>query len=87
MPTLIKITRIEALESFRLRLQFSDQTQGIYDCSAIVTSGGPMVEPLRDPAYFSRVFLELGAPTWPNGYDLAPWALHKELKVPGRSSP
>jgi hypothetical protein len=31
-----------------------------------------MVEPLRDPAYFARVFLEDGAPTWPNGLTLHP---------------
>ena len=39
------------------------------DSSAIVNQGGPMVEPLRDPAYFARVFLEDGALTWPNGYE------------------
>ena len=31
-----------------------------------------MVQPLKDPAYFARVFLDLGAPTWPNGFDMAP---------------
>ncbi len=29
-----------------------------------------MVEPLRDPAFFRRVFLEFGALAWPNGFDL-----------------
>ena len=29
-----------------------------------------MIAPLRDEAYFARVFLELGAPTWPNGFDV-----------------
>jgi hypothetical protein len=27
------------------------------------------VEPLRDPAYFARVFLDDGILTWPNGFD------------------
>jgi hypothetical protein len=39
-----------------------------------------MVLPLRDPAYFARVFLDMGVPTWPNGFDLAPNALHSEMK-------
>jgi hypothetical protein len=39
-----------------------------------------MAETLRDPAYFSRVFLEDGAPTWPNGYDVAPAWLRREIE-------
>jgi hypothetical protein len=38
-----------------------------------------MILPLRDPSYFARVFLDTGAPTWPNGFDLAPHALHSEM--------
>ena len=45
-----------------------------------------MTEPLREVEYFKRVFLELesGAPTWPNGFDVAPAWLHRELKKAGR---
>lgn len=39
-----------------------------------------MVEPLKDPAYFQRAFIEDGALTWPNGYDWDPIALHDEMK-------
>jgi hypothetical protein len=42
-----------------------------------------MVEPLRDPAYFARVFVENGVLTWPNGFDLDPIALHDEMKHAG----
>ena len=42
-----------------------------------------MVAPLRDPAYFARVFLEFGAPTWPNGFDLCPDWLHMEMEAAG----
>lgn len=41
--------------------------------------GGPMTRPLLNPHYFARAFLEAGAPTWPNGFDLSPWAIHSEL--------
>ena len=42
-----------------------------------------MVEPLRDPTYFARVFVENGVLTWPNGFDLDPIALHDEMKEAG----
>ncbi|MFZ5932213.1 MAG: hypothetical protein ACOY15_13505 [Pseudomonadota bacterium] len=42
-----------------------------------------MVEPLRDPAMFQRVFVECGAPTWPNGFDIDAIALHQEMQEAG----
>ncbi len=42
-----------------------------------------MIEPLRDPACFARVFLEDGAPTWSNGYDMAPEWLRREIETSG----
>jgi hypothetical protein len=42
-----------------------------------------MVEPLKDPTYFARVFIKDGALTWPNGYDWDPIALHDEMKNEG----
>jgi hypothetical protein len=42
-----------------------------------------MVEPLRDPAFFARVFIDDGILTWPNGFDLDSIALHDEMKTAG----
>ena len=42
-----------------------------------------MVQPLKDEAYFAGVFLEMGATTWPNGFDLAPWSMQNELDEAG----
>jgi hypothetical protein len=42
-----------------------------------------MIEPLKDPNYFARVFIEDGALTWPNGYDWDPITLHDEMKAAG----
>lgn len=77
---MIKITMLKPLEGTKLKLAFSDGTSGVYDCGLLLSRSGPMVQPLKDPGFFNRVFLESGVPTWPNGYDLAPWALHKELE-------
>ena len=84
---MIKIVHLSPLGGARLNLVFSDDTQGEADLSELIARPGPMVAPLRDPAYFARVFLEEGAPTWPNGFDLAPWALHDRLKAEGRLRP
>ncbi len=46
-----------------------------------------MAAPLKDPAYFNRVFLELGALTWPNGYDWSPEALHADMQAAGALAP
>lgn len=78
---MIKVTKVKPLDGFKLELSFSDGPRGVLDCSAIIAEDGPMVEPLRDPAFFARVFLEFGAPTWPNGYDIAPWTAKAELEA------
>ena len=81
--SLVKITKVEPLGGYHLRLHFSDGTVGERDFSDLIKQSGTMSEPRRDPAYFRRVFVELGTPTWPNGFDLAPWALHREMSDAG----
>jgi hypothetical protein len=52
----------------------------------LVASGVPvtsLTRALADDAYLSRVFLELGALAWPNGFELAPGALHQQLAERG----
>jgi hypothetical protein len=80
---LTKVTRLERLGGFRLRVRFSDGSEGVHDFSNMINEPGPMLEPLRDEAYFSRVFLEFGAPTWPNGFDIAPEWLRREMQTAG----
>jgi hypothetical protein len=80
---LTKVTKLEKLEGFRLGVHFGDGIYGVHDFAALVQQPGEMREPLRDPAYFARVFLEFGAPTWPNGYDLAPEWLRREMAAAG----
>jgi hypothetical protein len=50
---------------------------------AMVHEPVPMFERLRDEAYFALVFLEFGAPTWPNGFDIAPEWLRREMAAAG----
>jgi hypothetical protein len=84
MIDIIKIVGVEKLGGYRLRLRFSDGTEGEHDFSEVVAMPGPMVVPLRSPEFFARAFLQLGTLTWPNGYDLDSIALHDEMEAAGR---
>ena len=83
MIKMVKVIEVKALDAKRLWLRFSDATEGTYDMSEILNQGGPMVQPLKDPALFARVFLEYGVPTWPNGYDMDAINLHMEMEASG----
>jgi Protein of unknown function (DUF2442) len=80
---LAKVTRLEKVGLFKLRVSFNDGSEGVHDFTALVSERGPMLEPLRDESYFARVFLEFGAPTWPNGFDIAPEWLRREMAAAG----
>ena len=69
-----------------LKVRFSNGPSGIHDCSKLVLEHGPMIEPLRDPAFFELAFLEFGAPTWPNGSDMSPEWLRREMLAAGELS-
>jgi hypothetical protein len=69
----IRISKVEPLAGYQLRLTFTDGTSGVVDIAPQLR--GPMFEPLvRDPALFRavRVDPEIGTIVWPNGADLDP---------------
>jgi hypothetical protein len=74
---------VHPLGGYKLKVEFSDGTTGVRDFQSVASKTGSMAEPLKDPAYFARVFIEDGALTWPNGYDWDPIALHDEMKQAG----
>jgi hypothetical protein len=76
---LTKVTSLERLGNFRLHVRFNDGSAGVHDFSTMVNDPGSLLAPLRDQTYFDRVFLEFGAPTWPNGFDVAPEWLRREM--------
>ena len=84
MIDLVKAVQVRALTDYRLDLRFSDGSSGVVDLRDFVFAGGTVVKPLQDAAFFARVFLEMGAPTWPNGCDIDPTAARMELAKEGR---
>ncbi len=80
---MVDVIGVQALEAHRLRLTFSDGCEGVADLAAFVAQGGPMVEPLKETSFFARVFVGLGVPTWPNGFDLDAINLYMQLRDAG----
>ena len=75
---MIDVICVRPLGGFKLEVEFSDRTAGVLDFQFITDKTGPMAAPLKDPAYFARVFIDDDALTWPNGYDWDPIALHDD---------
>ena len=82
----IDVVSVKPVGVDKLRVAFSDGSAGVHDFSATVARDGQMVRPLKDPAFFGRVFIELGALSWPNGFDLDPIALHDRMVAAGELS-
>jgi hypothetical protein len=79
--SVMKITNVEALESFRLRLCFDDGTAGIADLSHLAGRG--VFEAWLHSGFFERVSVTpSGALEWPGEIDLCPDALY--LQVTGK---
>jgi hypothetical protein len=73
----IRVTEVEPLDGFRLRLRFNDDSERVVDLEADLW--GPVFEPLKaDPELFRQVKVdpELGTIVWPNGADMDPDVLH-----------
>lgn len=71
-----RITDVEPLDGYALRVAFSDGSTRDIDLEGELW--GPMFEPLRDVEEFRKVAVdpELGTIVWPNGADLDPDVLH-----------
>jgi hypothetical protein len=83
----LRITTVEPLEGYNLRLTFSDGLIRDVDLSPLLH--GPLGEPLRDLAYFRRVRVDEQSRTivWPNGLDPDPDMLHDNYRAAATGGP
>jgi hypothetical protein len=79
-----RVRAVRALPDYRLAVTFLDGLTGVVDMSAMIASPEAGVfARLRDPGLFGQVHLKHGAVTWPGELDLAPDAMHAEIKEHG----
>ena len=78
---MIKLIEARYQGEFQVSLRFSDGKEGVFDGRELLKRSGPLLEPLRDEAYFKRVFIDAGALSWPNGLELSPVRLHETCRV------
>ncbi len=62
---MVDVLRVRALDGRRLSLRFSDGREGEYNCAHLFEKDGPMVQPLKDPAFFARVSSRKARPLGP----------------------
>jgi hypothetical protein len=76
MMSMLRVTHVEPLDSWRLRIEFSDGVIREVDCRFLLR--GTLGEALRDPEYFRQVRVDEDSRTimWPNGLDPSPELLH-----------
>lgn len=77
---MVDVIKLKPLDGYKLWVRFSTGEEGVRDYSDMISEGGPVVVPLRDQSFFARVFIEMGVPTWPNGFDVDPINLYMELR-------
>ena len=78
---MLRVTDVQPLDDYRLRVVFNDGVTREVDCSFLLR--GTLGEPLRDPGYFrqARVDEEARTVIWPNGLDSAPELLYGAVQA------
>ena len=78
---MIKIISAKPTNDFVVHLVFSDGGEGDYDLSPLIAKKSSLTKMLEDQIFFKRLFIELGALCWPNGFELSAEAIHQELSA------
>ena len=79
----VDVVALKPLDGYRLWLRFSNGDEGVAELNDLIQAGGQMFEPLRDQAFFDKVFLDVDVPAWPNGLDLDATQLHISMSETG----
>lgn len=79
--TVIWVTDAQVLAEYRLRVCFSDGSEGEVDLKEFIeVDSRPVVKALRDLSMFSAIRVEMDTVVWENGFDLAPEFLRAMAK-------
>lgn len=81
MPASWRVTEVSVVGDYAVRVRFIDGLEGIVRFLPGFFRG--VFAHLSDPVQFRQVKVEGGAVTWPGELDLAPDAMHEEIKRHG----
>ena len=74
MSYLPQVVEARHISGYIVSTRFDDGTEKHIDVSQWFK--GPVFEPLKNPKFFKKFFIEGGTLAWPNGVDIAPEALY-----------
>ena len=74
---IIHVTKVKVTGTYSLELTFDNGVRKQINLRAELY--GPIFEPLRDPSYFAKAYVDSDSRTvaWPNGADFAPDFLYQ----------
>jgi hypothetical protein len=75
------VSAVKPCRHLQLKVTFKDGLQGDVFFKPSHLTG--VFKSLQDEDYFNQVFVEHGVVTWPGELDLAPDAMHAEIKKNG----
>lgn len=70
-----RVISVEVCGKYSVRLEFDDGIVKQVNLRRFLW--GEVFEPLLDPTYFAKVFIEGGTIAWPNEADIAPETLYE----------
>lgn len=76
------VVEVEAKPDLSMQVRFADGTNGLVRFERSHLFG--VFQPLKDPAFFCRAYLDSGVVTWPGNIDIAPDAMYREIKQHGQ---
>ena len=78
------VREVKALPDYCLEVAFMDKTSGkVFMKDLIFSREAGVFAALKNQHLFNQVFIEYGVTTWPGEIDLAPDAMHAEIKKNG----
>lgn len=78
------VVKVVPLDGYRLDVEFADGLRGTVDMTGMLNASDPGVfAPLKDQGLFRTAFVDGGAVRWHLDLDLAPDAMHDEIKRNG----
>jgi len=69
-----RVKNVEAGTDYKLKIQFNNGEEGIYDCSHLLDFG--VFRELKNIAYFKQVKAWDGTVVWPHEQDICPDTLY-----------